>query len=394
MLATLQNGEHKDTHPLAFAAGCMGPNPNILNHRDAMRASDSSMFMDSMDEEMENLCANDIYDLIPRNEVPPGKTILRAIWSHRRKTKPDGEVYRHRSRICVDGSMQKEGIDFQETYSPVIKWSTIRTLFTLGRVLGWSSRKVDYVQAFPQATLNEGDEVYMKIPPGYHAGDATDKTEYVLRLKKNLYGLKQASYNWSELLKAGLTQLGFTQSEIDPCLYFKKDVICAIYVDDTIFWSPNESKIDSTISDLKALDFELTDERDVDSFLGVQIDTTKDGVVKMTQTGLIDTIIETLGLDENSTQHQTPAVSPPLHKHEDKEKFNEKWNYRSLIGMLTYLARNTRPDIEYAVHQCARFQSDPRKPHGNAIKRIGRYLLGTRTQGINFKPTKDLSQFE
>ena len=114
----------------------------------------------------------------------------------------------------------------------------------------------------------------------------------------------------------------------------------------------------------------------------------------MTQTGLIDTIIETLGLDKNSTQHQTPAVSPPLHKHEDKEKFNEKWNYRSLIGMLTYLARNTRPDIEYTVHQCARFQSDPRKPHGNAIKRIGRYLLGSRTQGINFKPTKDLSQFE
>ena len=75
----------------------------------------------------------------------------------------------------------------------------------------------------------------------------------------------------------------------------------------------------------------------------------------MTQTGLIGIIIETLGLDENSTQHQTPSVSPPLHKHEDKENFNESWNYISLIGMLTYLARNTRADIEYAVHQCARF---------------------------------------
>ena len=107
------------------------------------------------------------------------------------------------------------------------------------------------------------------------------------------------------------------------------------------------------------MNFDLTDEGDVDSFLGVQIETGKDGKIKMSQTGLIDVIIESLGLDENSTQHQTPATSPPLHKHEDKEKFKDTWNYRSLIGMLTYLARNTRPDIEYTVHQCARFQCDP-----------------------------------
>ena len=69
----------------------------------------------------------------------------------------------------------------------------------------------------------------------------------------------------------------------------------------------------------------------------------------MTQAGLIDTIIETLGLDANSTQHQTPAVSPPLHKHEDKEKFNEDWHYRSLIGILTFLERNTRP-VNVVVH--------------------------------------------
>ena len=173
MLATLHNGEHNDTHPLAFAAGCMGTNPNILNHRDAMRASDSHLFEDSMDEEMKNMYINEKYELIPRNSVPPDKTILQAIWSHRRKTKPDGTVHCHRSRICVDGSMQKEGIDYQDTYSPVVKWSTIRTLFTLGKVLGWSSRKVDYVQAFPQAKLAEEDAVYMNIPAGYHVGENT-----------------------------------------------------------------------------------------------------------------------------------------------------------------------------------------------------------------------------
>ena len=136
MLSCLNNGEQNDTHPLAFVAGCMGGNPNILTHRDAMRASDVPQFEESMDSEMENLFTNEIYELIQRNEVPPSKTVLRSIWSHQRKTKPDGTVYRHRSRICVDGSMQKEGIDFTDTYSPVVTWSMIRTLFTLGKTLG------------------------------------------------------------------------------------------------------------------------------------------------------------------------------------------------------------------------------------------------------------------
>ena len=273
-------------------------------------------------------------------------------------------------------------------------WSTLRTIFVLGKVLGWSSRKVDYVQAFPQAKLADDEEIFMHIPRGYHVDGAKDRSEYVLKLKKNLYGLKQASYNWSELLKAGLLKLGFKQSKVDPCLYLKEDMICAIYVDDTIFWSPNEIKIDETISELKALNFDLTDEGEVDSFLGIKIDTADDGTITMSQPALIETIIKSLGLEDDSKQHKTPAVSPPLQKYKESAPFIEKWSYRSLIGMLTYLARNTRPDLEYAVHQCARFQSDPREPHANAIKRIGRYLLGTKDKGISFKPTTDLSQFE
>ena len=91
----------------------------------------------------------------------------------------------------------------------------------------------------------------MNILRGYHVDGAKDRSEYVLKLKKNLYGLKQASYNWSELIKAGLLKLNFKQSKVDPCLYLKEDMIFAIYVDDTIFWSPNEANIDRTISELK-----------------------------------------------------------------------------------------------------------------------------------------------
>ena len=127
----------------------------------------------------------------------------------------------------------------------------------------------------------------------------------------------------------------------------------------------------------------------------VQIDKHEnDSGFTMSQPGLIDTIIETLGLENDSKQHKTPAVNPPLQKHTQSEPFTENWNYRSLIGMLTYLARNTRPDIEYAVHQCARFQCDPRKAHANTIKRIGRYLIATRDKGLIYQPTNDLKTLE
>ena len=118
-------------------------------------------------------------------------------------------------------------------------WYILRPLFVLSEVLDWSSRKVDYVKVFSQAKLADDEEIFMLTPRRFHVDGAKDSSDYVLKLKKNLHGLKQASYNWSELLKVGLFKLGFKQSKLDPCLYLKEGVICAIYVDDIIFWSPN-----------------------------------------------------------------------------------------------------------------------------------------------------------
>ena len=225
----------------------------------------------------------------------------------------------------------------------------------------------------------------MEIPDGYDLGDKS-KHDHCLQLVKNCYGLKQAAHNWNNLLTSGLISLGFKQSDHDPCLFCKEDVICVVYVDDTLFFSKDREKVNKVISQLQKLDFELTDEGDVEAFLGIKVDQLPDGTIKMSQPDLINRVIETLGLEKQSKQHKTPAVSPPLHAHKDGAPREKTWNYRSVIGMLTYISRNTRPDIEYAVHQCARFQINPKKAHENAVMRIGRYLLGTRDKGIHFKP--------
>jgi hypothetical protein len=218
----------------------------------------------------------------------------------------------------------------------------VRILLILAVLLNLKTRQVDYVQAFPQADLPEDEAIYMEIPDGY-TPDGHPRTK-VLQLIKNLYGLKQAAFHWNELLTSGLRKLGFTQSAIDPCLFLKKGIICAIYVDDTIFLADNDKIIDEHISSLKALDFDLTDEGDINAFLGVQVERTHDKnrkvtEIKMSQPGLTENITKALGLVLNqSKSHDTPAVSPPLHAHENGAEREEKWNYRSVIGMLMYLS--------------------------------------------------------
>ena len=93
--------------------------------------------------------------------------------------------------------------------------------------------KVGYIQAFPQAVLDEDEAVFMQLSVGLYVDG--DRSKYVLKFKKNLYGLKQASFTWSEMLKSGLIEIGFTPSKVDPCVYYKDDILCAVYVDDTVF---------------------------------------------------------------------------------------------------------------------------------------------------------------
>jgi hypothetical protein len=196
-LTAISNGEPNELNPHVFAVSA---NPIILNHRDAMKVDDSEHFLASMDDLMKNLLHNDIYEIVPRSQVPAAQRVLRTVWSHRRKQKPYGTIYCHRSRICADGSQQQFGIDYTNTYAPVVNWTTVRILLILSVLLDLKSQQVDYVQAFPQATLPEGEHIYMDIPAGYHY-DGPTSGDHVLRLKKNLYGLKLAAYNWREMLR-------------------------------------------------------------------------------------------------------------------------------------------------------------------------------------------------
>ena len=144
---------------------------------------------------------------------------------------------------------------------------------------------------------------------------------------------------------------------------------------------------------MKARGYLLQDEGDIKNFLGVNITNIGNGKFELKQTGLIKEIIHELGLDHHQTKfdrHVVPATEV-FHADLDRPKFEEAWHYRSIIGKLNFLVLNSRPDIAFAVHQCARFCSNPRDTHGSAVKRIGRYLKNTPDKGLIFDPTGDHS---
>ena len=178
-----------------------------------------------------------------------------------------------------------------------------------------------------------------------------------------------------------------------------KDCIIALYTDDCLIFSDNDKTIDDLCESLSE-DFLLKDEGDIEDFLGIRITksvSTADGSVTftMTQPGLIDQILEDVGLINKDSDGASPPhgkftpANGHVHPNPDAMPFSAQWNYRSIIGKLNFLAQNTRPDISYAVHACARFVNKPNQKHQEAVKYLCRYLLLTQKRGLILSPIAD-----
>jgi len=379
----LPDGSYNASLPMALQAD-LSTN-DTLYYGQAMKAKDSEDFKSAMRKEVNDLYEADVFEIIPLKDKPRDRKLIKFIWSFKRKRSPIGVLIKHKARLCVHGGMQEKGVDYFNTFAPVVNWNTVRFLLTQAIMNGWCARHVDYVLAFSQADCDT--DVYLSLPPGFHVKDKTEGQDYCIKLKKNLYGTCQASANWFVLLKDGLLKRGYVQSKVDPCLFFKNDSIIVTYVDDCIIFAKDHNKVQEIIKSLED-SFKLTDEGDLSAYLGIDITKNENSTWTLSQPYLIDRILKALHLEDDSKVHDTPATEI-LTSDKKGEPFNENWHYRSVQGMLTYLAGSTRPDIQFAVHQTSRFCNDPKAIHGKAIKRIGRYLKRTRDKGLIFSPNKN-----
>lgn len=368
--------------PIAFAASS---DPDTMYLHEAMKQPDREKFIDAMVKEVNTHTERGHWEVISRSSVPDGTDILPAVWAMKRKRKIlTREVYKWKARLNVHGGKQKLGINYWETYAAALKWSSIRFFLTQIVINRWHTRQIDFVLAYPQADVE--CDLYLEIPQGFTFNG--ERKTHCLKLLKNLYGSKAAGRVWQQHLFRGLSDIGFTQSATDECVFYRNRTIFMVYTDDGILCGPDKADIDACLLELSQR-FEITDEGDIDEYLGVKVTTLTSGQITLTQPHLIDSIISDMGFKANTKEKPTPAPSTlSLNRDINGSAHDESWDYRSIIGKLNFLEKSTRPDIAFAVHQCARYSSNPKQSHSAAVRYIVRYLIGTKDQGLILTPTQ------
>jgi hypothetical protein len=315
------------------------------------------------------------------------------VWAMKRKRNPLGDILKWKARLCAGGHRSIENIDYWSTYSPVISWNTVRLMVIFAVLNNWHMESIDFILAYPQAPIKT--DIFMrppKVPPDFCIADLplpSDRYSKYYQLDRNLYGLKDAGKTWGDFLHSGLISRGWSQSAIDPCLYTKTNIALVLYVDDACLLSPDKNLISSEIRSLQS-HYNLTDDGELKDYLGTRFTRHSDGSITLEQPRMVKRILEMVGLDitsRNVKTHDTPAdARQPLDHDPTALPHNYPWNYRAVVGSLSYLQAMIRPDLTLAVQQCARFCNNPRQPHSMAVKRICRYLLKTHSHGLRFKP--------
>ena len=215
----------------------------------------------------------------------------------------------------------------------------------------WATLIMDFMLAYPQADVES--ETYIKLPRGVNFGPNISRTMHALQLLKNIYGLRQAGHVWNKHLHQGLLQLRFMQSNCDPCIYYRGSVVMGIYIDDCLTIAPCKAEVTKVYEDLKSR-FEVTNESPIDEYLGVKVERRQDRSMKLSQPLLTQQILDDVGFNHFTKGRSTPALSiQMLDRDADGKQKLTMWNYQSILGKLNYLEKSTRPDLAYAVHQCA-----------------------------------------
>ncbi|CAM8887426.1 unnamed protein product [Rhodiola kirilowii] len=322
-----------------------------------------------MQEELHQFERNEVWRLVPR---PKDKNVIGTKWVFRNKMDDKGVVVRNKALLVVKGYNQQEGIDYDETFTPVARLEAIRLLIAYSTYHGFSLQQMDVKTAFLNGVLKE--EVYVSQTPGF---EDKDHPNHVYVLDKALYGLKQAPRAWYERLSLFLLSHGYNRGEVDKTLFLLKEgsdtLVVQVYVDDIIFGSTNPMLV-KKFTDLMSSEFEMSMVGELKYFLGLQVAQDGDGT-RVHQQKYVREILKKFGMESAKTCATPMSPNDSLGKDESSLQVDPTL-YHGMISSLLYLTAS-RPDILFSVCLCARFQADPRETHVKAVKRILRYLKGT-----------------
>ncbi|KAH9799567.1 retrovirus-related pol polyprotein from transposon RE2 [Citrus sinensis] len=334
-------------------------------------------WLKAMQEEFQALQANHTWELVL--PTVPVKVVGNK-WVFRIKYNPDGSILKHKARLVAKGFHQVHGIDYTETFSPVVKASTVRVVLSIAVMNNWILRQIDVNNAFLNGILDQ--EVYMAQPEGFVN---SQKPQHICKLRKAIYGLKQAPRAWFARFRTAMTsQWNFQNSKSDNSLFYKREnghlLLVLVYVDDIIITGSNSARVQQVIQDMQHT-FALKDLGELSYFLGIEVSKLNNGI-HLSQAKYIADI-----LMKHDLTHCSPVPTPMstgqyLTKASGTDIANVS-QYRSIIGALQYVTL-TRPEISFSVNKLSQFLSYLKSSHWEACKRLLRYLKGTIHFGLQF----------
>ncbi|GJY76147.1 retrovirus-related pol polyprotein from transposon TNT 1-94 [Tanacetum coccineum] len=343
----------------------------ISSYKDALT---QSCWIEAMQKELNEFERLGVWELIPR---PDKVMVITLKWIYKVKLDELGGILKNKARLVARGYRQEEGIDFEESFAPVARLEAIRIFLAFVAHMNMVVYQMDVKTAFLNGNLRE--EVYVSQPDGFVD---PDNPNHVYKLKKALYGLKQASHAWYDMLSSFLISQDFSKGSVDPTLFIRREVkellLVQIYVDDIIFTASTPDLCD-LFAKIMCLKFKMSMMGKISFFLGLQISQNTRGIFINPSKYSLES------LKKYDFDTCDPVDTPMVEKSkldEDKEgKAVDPSHYRGMIGTLLYLTAS-RPDIQFAICMCARYQARPSKKHLHTVKRIFRHLRGTVNRGL------------
>ncbi|XRB13508.1 retrovirus-related Pol polyprotein [Pseudoscourfieldia marina] len=298
----------------------------------------------------------------------------------------DGSIARYKARLVAQGFSQIHGVDYSETYAPVVQYQTLRTLLAIYSARGFYFGQIDVETAYLYALVQE--LIYMRPPKGTNYGP-----NKICRLLKSLYGLKQAGRNWYLDLKDYLVELGFKPGEVDIGMYSaavgtENEIWILVYVDDIIFASKNEQTKDIFAGHLRKK-YRITEPAQLTWALGMKVSFAADGII-LTQDLYVSKILERFGFTSAAKSATTPLAHGTTLTRADEEDAEARHLAQQFVGAILYAAVISRPDLSSTVRAMSHVMSKPPSNFEACKKHVLRYLSGTINRGIKYNTNSNV----
>lgn len=348
-----------------------------VTYEEATSCKEKKKWKEAIEKELNSLNKMETWKVVKKEKH---MNIIKSKWVFRIK-RGENEQQKYKARLVAIGYYQRKGIDFLESYSPVMKLSSLRIILAIANIMDLELRQLDVETAYLHGDLKE--EVYMEIPKGCDL----NKENYCYQLKKSLYGLKQSGRVWNMKLDEELKKMKFKQLETDKCVYMRtienEFALLGVYVDDLILATTSTKLMEQILNELKTK-FAIKDLGEPDNMLGLRIKRNrKEKTITIDQNEYIQKILRKFNMHD-AKESKTP-MEINLKLENSNINIDNKIPYQSLIGNLMYVVQGTRPDIAFAVHYLSQFNGCYTKTHWTHLKRILRYLKATPDVFIKYK---------